>query len=566
MLVFVLFTSMFLYILVNSKKMLENIRLSYSRYTIYFFEILALIIYYHFILVGIYSNMFHAWIILSFVAIVIIKRSIFCYKPKKSREIYDYIFAHRGFHLNVPENSLPAYKLMVGKFGIEMDIRILKDENIVCFHDRYTKRLLGVPGKTSNFTYNIIRRYRFVNSKYRVIRLQSALNIIAGKSPILIEVKGLFTKKYGKRLEGILENYKGPLYFHCKNILTYIRLKRVYGNKVFWVLNPFRKRFNFLKGKHYTNQLERFIELFEEASIEIPSIEDISQILVDAFEENNSIKEIVATISGICNNYESRVTGDHFLLNSLILHRGIVSDRFVEHSKEAFEACIKFAEYTQTRVTIELDLVYHKNKVICYHSDKASDKLGQDKSCARKSDISDAISLEEIIDIVKGHETLVSVIFDIKDSNLKNRVLEKEFIRIIEEKGYIGKFAVQAWNPLVLMYFERVRPQYIRGQVGHSLSGLVKYVPIDQLPWIVNALLFDKSNPDYCVYDASNFIYILIKYNKNIKGRPVFIYAPKTQMELESFIGKDQIAGFIVENVLDHHSWSKSYIRQFKKR
>ena len=238
----------------------------------------------------------------------------------------------------------------------------------------------------------------------------------------------------------------------------------------------------------------------------------------------------------------------------------------MEHSKEAFEACIKFAEYTQTRVTIELDLVYHKNKVICYHSDKASDKLGQDKSCARKSDISDAISLEEIIDIVKGHETLVSVIFDIKDSNLKNRVLEKEFIRIIEEKGYIGKFAVQAWNPLVLMYFERVRPQYIRGQVGHSLSGLVKYVPIDQLPWIVNALLFDKSNPDYCVYDASNFIYILIKYNKNIKGRPVFIYAPKTQMELESFIGKDQIAGFIVENVLDHHSWSKSYIRQFKKR
>lgn len=558
-------------ILVNSytkvDEYVSNRYLSKNKYNILELSFIAILILLYINIISLFAQqILNSLIIQILLTIYILNHVIFSYKPKKSREIYNYVFAHRGFHLNVPENSYSAYKLMVGKFGIEMDVRYLKDGTIICFHDRYTKRLLGVPGRTNKFTYNKIRKFKFKGSKYRVIRLKSALELINGKSPVLIEVKGFLSKIYSQNLQKIIKSYNGVIYFHCKNIFTYVKLRKLYGDKVFWVLNPFRKRFNFLKGKHYNNQLERFIDLFEEASIEIPSIEDISQILVEAFEENESVKEIVATISGVCNNYKSRVNENHFLTNSLILHRGILSDRFVEHSKGAFEACVRFAEFTNTCTTIELDLVYYNSKVICYHSDKVSDKLGQAKSCAEKSNISDSITLEEILDIVKGHEDLVSIIFDIKDSNIKNRILEKEFIRIIEEKKYTGNFAVQAWNPLVLMYFEKVRPDFVRGQVGHSLSGLIKYVPINQLPWIVNVLLFNKSHADYCVYDASNFIYILIKYNRNIKGRPVFIYAPKTELEIESFIGKEQIAGFIVENVIDNRAWSKSYIRKFKKR
>ena len=566
---FVIATCTLIYIYSNFKKYEKKLRLNtcICEYLINYTFLVFFIIFYvdTMLLIHVDDLLKHPECI-GIIFLYLLKISIFSYCPQKSPEIYDYIFAHRGFHLNVPENSLPSYKLMVGKFGIEMDIRLLKDGNIVCFHDRYTKRLLGGPGKTSNFTYSKLRKYTLKGTKYRVIRLKSALSTIGGKSPVLIEVKGLFTKKYYYRLNAILRQYKGDIYFHCKNIITYIKLRKVYGNKVFWILNPFRKRFNFLKGKHYSNQFEKFISFIEEAPIEIPSIEDVSQILVDAFEENNSVREIVATISSFCNNYKSRLTDKSFLLNSLILHRGIVSSKFGEHSKEAFEACVRFAKYTNTRIAIELDLIYYNGKVVCYHSDKISDKLGQAKSCAPKSSLENALTLEEILEIVKGYEDLVSIVFDIKDFNIKNRILEKEFIRIIEQKEYMGNFAVQAWNPIVLMFFEKVRPNYIRGQVGHSLSGLVKYVPINKLPWIVNVLLFNKSHADYCVYDASNFIYVLIKYNKNIKGRPVFIYAPKSEMELETFIGKEQIAGFIVENVLDSHSWSKSYIRKFKKR
>lgn len=499
----------------------------------------------------------------------LLKRLIFSYMPKKSREIYDCIFVHRGFHFQVPENTLAAYGPVLGKFGIEMDVRYLKrDHNIICFHDRYTSRLLGVPGKVSNYTYDELWQNKYKGSNIRVVKLQKALKQIACRSVLLIEVKGYMTKGYKLEFERILKKYNGKVYFHCKNIITYYKLTRMYPKRVFWVLNPFRKRFNFLKGKHYNGIFDRFIGLFEEASIEVPSLEDISQVLVDAIEDNKSVKEICATISGVLNNYTSRIDKNHWLLNSLKIHRGIVSDRYPENSLKSIEACIKFAKYTNTRVALELDLVYYNKQVVCYHSDKVSNKLGQEQSCAEKIDLKEAVTLYDVLKLAVDSDCydLVSFMFDFKDFHYKNRILEKEFIRLIDETCYRGNFSVQAWNPLVLMYFEKVRPEYIRGQVGHSLSGLIKYVPLNGLPWVVNVLLFNRSHADFCAYDASNYIYVLIKYNKDIKGRPVFIYAPKSEQEIKSFIGREQIAGFIIENPLNPKAWSKRYIRKFKKK
>ena len=508
---------------------------------------------------------FYAIIAIAF----ILKKVIFSYIPKKSREIYKYIFVHRGFHFNAPENTMAAFGPVLGKFGIEMDIRYLKkDKNIVCFHDRYTSRLLGVPGKISNFSYDELSKYRYVDTNIKVLKLDRALRKIANRSVLLIEVKGFMNKGYKEELVKVINNYNGKVYFHCKNIITYLILCKVYKKKVFWVLNPFRKRFNFLKGKHYKNIFYRFLGLFEEASIEIPSIEDISQILVDTIEGNKSVKEICASLSGVLNNYTSRLDENHWLMNSLMIHRGIISNKYPENSLESIGASIRFAKFTNTKVALELDLVYHNKQVVCYHSDTVSNKLGQPQSCAEKIDIKDAVKLDDILKLVIDNDCneLVSFMFDFKDYHYKNRVLEKEFIRIIDETNFKGNFSVQAWNPLVLMYFEKERPEYIRGQVGHSLNGLIKYVPINGLPWIVNVLLFNKSHADFCAYDASNFIYVLIKYNKDIKGRPVFIYAPKSEKETKSFIGKEQIAGFIIENPLDHKAWSKKYIRKFQKR
>lgn len=81
---------------------------------------------------------------------------MFLYIPKKSREIYNEKIAHRGFHLNFPENSIPAYLEAINKnLTLELDIRLTKDKEIVCFHDRYLKRLLGK--KRKNKYYKLFR-------------------------------------------------------------------------------------------------------------------------------------------------------------------------------------------------------------------------------------------------------------------------------------------------------------------------------------------------------------------------------------------------------------------------
>lgn len=177
---------------------------------------------------------------------------MFQYIPKKSKEIYNEKIAHRGFHLKFPENTIPAYIEAVNKnLAIELDIRMTKDKKIICLHDRHTKRLLGRKGKTSNLLYKDIKEYNVLNSKEKVPTLNEVLEIIGGKSVLLIEVKGFFNNNFRNELVEELKGYKGKVYFHAKNIFTFLKLKSIFYDKVFWILNPFRKRFDFIKTRWY---------------------------------------------------------------------------------------------------------------------------------------------------------------------------------------------------------------------------------------------------------------------------------------------------------------------------
>lgn len=170
------------------------------------------------------------------------------YIPKKSRQIYEQKIAHRGYHYYYPENTLMAfYDAKEKNLAIECDIRYLRDGNIVCFHDRYTKTLLGIKGKMANMTLDKLKDKTVLESQCKVPTLEELLQLIQGSTVILIEVKGYLTNKYLSKLIEILDNYNGTYYFHAKNIFTYYKLVKIWQDKVFWVLNPFRKRFDFIK-------------------------------------------------------------------------------------------------------------------------------------------------------------------------------------------------------------------------------------------------------------------------------------------------------------------------------
>lgn len=506
---------------------------------------------------------------------LLVYRLVFFYKPKNSEKIYAGIIAHRGLHLFAPENSLGSFvAAKQAHMGIELDIRQTKDKELVCFHDRYTKRLLNIPGKISMFDLSTIKRYHLLDSNETVPTLIEAMELIGDSILVLIEPKGKMNDEFLYRLREIAGAYPKNLYFHTENLRTYFKLKkhigRLYPNekRVFFVLDMFRKRFNFVKGKDYHTQVDKYNELASNVDIELPSVEDISSIIVRSIETLEDKKEILATIGEVINKYESRVSFDdktHWVFNSLWLHRGIVSNNFLEHSKESIEACVKFAKDNNIQITIEFDVMLYNGEVRCYHQDRISNIFGQSKSCAEKVKLENSIKLMDVLNIVKGNLN-VNLAIDIKDYHIRNRELEYLIIQNIQKSGYDGNLIVMSYNPMVLTYFKTVKPEWLRAQIGHSLKGLRK-VPFFRFPWILNGiigLLFDLSCADCVVFDNSKWIYYHIAYHKNIRGKPVLIYAPKTYIEQEAFIGRESIANFIVENVADETSWPKEYLERFK--
>ena len=499
----------------------------------------------------------------------------FSYQPKNSKKIYSQIIAHRGLHIFFPENTLGAYDAAVrAKMAVELDVRITKDNELVCFHDRYTKRLLKVPGKLSMFRLEELKNLKVLESNEGVPTLKMALKKINNRVDILVEVKGRYTKSYSKKLEEIQKEYDKTLYFHTKNLINYFKLKRQFPKvnnekRVYLVSDIFRKRFIFLKGKDYKGYLNKYNELLSNVDIEIPSIEDISNIIVKNLEKIEDKKLMVATLGAILNNYETRVKKEgknSWVFNSLWLHRGILSNRYKEHSRDSFIACRDFAIRNNLNITVEFDVMLYKGEIRCYHRDKISSILGQSKSCAEKMKLKESLRLSEILEIFNGYPN-INLAIDIKDYHIKNRVLEDLIILELQKMGYTGNYIVMSYNPFVLSYFKENSPTTLRAQIGHSLKGL-RRIPIFRFPTLINiflGMLFDMSCADVIVFDDSNWIYYIIAYHKNIKGKPVLIYAPKSYVDKEAFIGKESVANFIVENIEDEASWPKEYILKFKK-
>ena len=121
--------------------------------------------------------------------------------------------SHRGVHDNIrcPENSIEAFKQAIKKgYIIELDVHLLKDNEIVVFHDDNLERMTGINKKIKDTTYKELQKMNLLNTKYRIPKLIDVLDLVDGKVPLLIELK--YDNPPGKleeKLVKILDNYKG---------------------------------------------------------------------------------------------------------------------------------------------------------------------------------------------------------------------------------------------------------------------------------------------------------------------------------------------------------------------
>jgi len=99
-------------------------------------------------------------------------------------------FAHRGLHYGpgFPENSVIAFAgaLEMGA-GIECDLRLTADDQIVVFHDADAWRLCASPLRIEASKLSELSRLRL--GEHPIPTLQSLLTLVAGRAPLLLEVK-----------------------------------------------------------------------------------------------------------------------------------------------------------------------------------------------------------------------------------------------------------------------------------------------------------------------------------------------------------------------------------------
>lgn len=102
-------------------------------------------------------------------------------------------YAHRGLHDNesqAPENSMAAFRKAVeAGYGIELDVQLTKDMVPVIFHDETLKRVCGAEGKVFDYTYEELQQFRLCNSQERIPMLEEFLQMVAGRVPLIIEIK-----------------------------------------------------------------------------------------------------------------------------------------------------------------------------------------------------------------------------------------------------------------------------------------------------------------------------------------------------------------------------------------
>jgi len=82
------------------------------------------------------------------------------------------IIAHRGDSSNLPENTIPAFEnaLALGSDGIELDVRLTKDQELVVFHDRLLGRTAPGSKPVSNYTLDEVQGLdvgSWFSSKYK---------------------------------------------------------------------------------------------------------------------------------------------------------------------------------------------------------------------------------------------------------------------------------------------------------------------------------------------------------------------------------------------------------------
>ncbi len=98
--------------------------------------------------------------------------------------------AHRGLSKEYPENTLLAFKKAIeaGADGIETDLRLSLDEEVILFHDANLKRITGHDNTPESLTLAKLKKFD-VGEGESIPSLDELLQLTKGKATLILEIK-----------------------------------------------------------------------------------------------------------------------------------------------------------------------------------------------------------------------------------------------------------------------------------------------------------------------------------------------------------------------------------------
>lgn len=131
--------------------------------------------------------------------------------PPRTAWLRGVAYAHRGRHgPGRVENSLSAFAAAIeAGLGIECDVQRTADGRAVVFHDWELDRLTGETGPVATRTVAELTRTALRGTAETIPTLRDLLGLVAGRVPLLIELKSRRERPVAPLCRAVLRNLEG---------------------------------------------------------------------------------------------------------------------------------------------------------------------------------------------------------------------------------------------------------------------------------------------------------------------------------------------------------------------
>ena len=186
---------------------------------------------------------------------------------KEARKYSSVKFAHRGLHGDgIAENSMSAFRAAVDAgYGIELDVRLSRDGELVVFHDDDLKRMCKDERLVCDVDSAELSGMSLLGTSDGIPTFAEVLKLVDGRVPLLVEIKELSGKGVSSAAAKMLADYKGEFIVESFNPLSLKNFKNQLPGIPVGILSmrfprdkTFGLRFrNFLLGALLTNVICR---------------------------------------------------------------------------------------------------------------------------------------------------------------------------------------------------------------------------------------------------------------------------------------------------------------------